>query len=153
MMVFRLSKTHFANDLSGSGAEQFGGRWNSKGFPMIYASENRSLCVAEIAVHMPLGFLPVDFSMISIEIPSSIKILEIEKRELPKNWNSIPFSVASQYFGDVFLKEKKYCIMKVPSVIVPGEFNYLINPLHPSTNKINIKKIEPFSFDERLFNK
>lgn len=153
MIVYRLSKYFFADDLSGRGAEQYGGRWNSKGFPVIYTAENRSLCTAEIAVHIPLGILPVDYSLVSIDIPDQIKILTFENSILPKNWKDIPPNVSSQIFGNAFLKKSEYLVMKVPSVIVQGEYNFLINPKHKDVNKISIKKIEPFSFDERLFMK
>ena len=71
MIVFRLSKSRFSKDLSGRGAELAGGRWNSKGLPMLYTSSSRALCTAEIAVHSPLGIVPMDYEIIEIEIPDS----------------------------------------------------------------------------------
>ncbi len=151
MIIYRLSKSIFANDLSGQGAERVGGRWNFKGTPMIYCSESRALCTAEIAVHIPLGILPRDYCLISIEIPDSIKIKELDLLDLPEDWMKIPPSISTQKLGTEFIEENSSLIIRVPSVVVRGEYNYLINPRHNAISKIKIKKIEPFSFDERLF--
>ncbi len=148
MVVYRLSKSLYANDLSGKGAELVGGRWNSKGNAVLYTSQSIALCVTEIAVHIPLGILPKDFELIHIEIPEDL-ILEIKK--LPKDWQTFPHSDSTQKIGDKFLKDLKYLILKVPSATVQGEFNYLINPRHKDFEKVKIRKKEKFSFDERLF--
>jgi RES domain-containing protein len=151
MIVYRLSKLKFAGDLTGKGAEKSGGRWNSQGTALVYTSESRALCTTEIAVHTPLGNLPLDYQLISIELPDDIQIKELGAGELPAKWNSIPHSHSTQVIGDKFVAEGKFMVLKVPSVVVPGEFNYLLNPKHPEFNKVKIKSIEPFNFDERLF--
>lgn len=148
MIVYRLSKEKFAKDLSGKGAEMAGGRWNSKGNPMLYTSQSIALCVTEIAVHVPLGILPKDYQLIHIEIPDT-DFLEVKR--LSKDWQSFPHANATQMIGDKFLKDQKFLFMKVPSATVQGEFNFLINPWHKDFNKIKILKIENFTFDERLF--
>ncbi len=154
MILYRLAKQAFAKDLSGNGAKLCGGRWNSKGVALIYTSENRALCTAEIAVHTPLGNIPTDYYLISIELPDSIKILELDASSLTKiNWKSHPPNQSSQKIGDEFAKITKYLVLKVPSVIVQGEYNYLINPMHPMASKIRIKNIEPFTFDDRMFSR
>ena len=151
MIVFRLSKAKFADDLSGKGAEKSGGRWNSKGIAMVYTSESRALCTTEIAVHTPLGNLPLDYKIISIEIPDDIPVRELHAEELPSDWKSIPHAHATQEIGDRFVSEGISLVLKVPSVVVQDEFNYLVNPRHADAHKIKIKTIEPFNFDERLF--
>jgi len=151
MIVFRLTKTSFSADLSGRGAEIYGGRWNSKGHPLLYTSESRALCITEIAVHTPLGIVPLDYSLCVINIPEETDILEINPDDLPVDWKSYPYSESTQYVGDEFIRAKKYMVLKAPSAVVPGEFNFLINPAHPDFSKISISKTEPFAFDERLF--
>jgi RES domain-containing protein len=153
MIVFRLSKSKFANDLSGKGAEKSGGRWNSKGTSLVYTSASRALCTTEIAVHTPLGNLPLDYKLISIEIPDEVNIMELSYEDLPPDWKSIPHTHITQEIGDKFVSEGIFAVFKVPSVVVQDEFNYLINPAHPDSRKITIKTIEPFNFDERLFTK
>lgn len=150
MIVYRLSKAQYAQDLSGKGAELVGGRWNSRGNAMLYTSQSIALCVTEIAVHVPLGILPKDYQLIHIEIPDE-DLLEMKR--LPKDWQSFPHSNSTQMIGDKFLKEHKHLVFKVPSAAVQGEFNFLINPRHKNFNHIKIVKIENFNFDERLFRK
>jgi RES domain-containing protein len=153
MIVFRLSKSKFSADLSGKGAEKSGGRWNSKGTAVVYTSESRALCTTEIAVHTPLGNLPFDYVLVTIEIPDDIHIIIISNNEIPASWNTIPHSHETQEIGDNFVQEGKSAVLKVPSVVVQGDYNYIINPGHPEAAKIKIKSIELFNFDERLFNK
>ncbi len=151
MIVFRLSKSKFADDLSGKGAEKCGGRWNSKGVAMVYTSESRALCTTEIAVHTPLGALPLDYKIISIEIPDEIEIKELAIDDLPADWSSFPHQHSTQLIGDEFIAKNEFLVLKVPSVVVKGDFNYLINPGHIEINRVKIKSIESFSFDVRLF--
>lgn len=146
MRVYRLCKSKFSSDLSGKGAELAGGRWNSKGKTMLYTSQSRALCTAEIAVHTPLGNIPKDYEIIEINLPDLVKIKELAFEDLPKDWKSIPQSYSTQKIGDAFLDEKKELILKVPSVVVQGDFNFLINPLHPKFKELDINLIQPFEF-------
>ena len=152
MIVYRLSKSKYAHDLSGKGAEKYGGRWNSRGVPMIYTSGSRALCILEIAVHTPLGNLPTDYCLISIDIPEDC-ISELEAAKLPNAWNSSPHGHKTQVMGDAFAAECAQLVFKVPAAVVQGEFNYLINPLHPDFRNVKIVKVEEFNFDKRLFRK
>ena len=151
MIVFRLSKKDYCADLSGKGAEKAGGRWNSKGSPMVYTSESRALCTTEIAVHSPLGNIPAHYYLVTIEIPDSASILELNLIDLPKDWKAIPHSNSTQLIGDKFLSDGKFLVLKVPSVVVQGDFNYLLNPAHKLMSKVKIANKELFEFDERLF--
>ncbi len=151
MKVYRLSKKQFARDLSGKGAELAGGRWNSRGVAVVYTGESRALCITEIAVHTPLGIVPDDYVLTTIEIPDTIEIVEITIDKLPAEWNSIPHTGKTQALGDALIRENKYAVIRVPSAVVQGDFNYLINPAHKDFKKIKILKTEKFSFDDRLF--
>lgn len=153
MIVFRLTKKKYSHDLSGKGAEIAGGRWNSKNVAVVYTSESRALCTAEIAVHTQLGIIPKDYELVHILIPDSIQFMEISPDELPLPWNSIPYNSITQNIGNHFIDTKEYPVLKVPSAVIPGDFNYLINPGHPDSREIKIIKTEAFSFDARLFKK
>ena len=151
MIVYRLSKSTFSKDLSGKGAEKCGGRWNNKGIAILYTSDSRALCTTEIAVHTPLGNIPTDYEIIIIEIPDEIKIKELSLNKLPADWMRFPHSSTTQDIGNQFIKDGINLVLKVPSAIVQGEYNYLVNPNHKDFKKIKIKSIDTFSFDERLF--
>lgn len=151
MKVYRLAKEKYAEDLSGKGAELAGARWNSKGTPMLYTSQSRALCLVEIAVHMPVGNIPADYFMIEIEIPDDLEITMVSEEMLSKDWNSLPHSQFTQNIGDKFISQNEILVMQVPSAVVQGDYNYLINPRHRLFNQIKIISKSPFSFDERLF--
>lgn len=151
MKLFRLAKSKYSTDLSGKGAEIAGGRWNSKGTPMLYTAQSVALATTEIAVHVPLGILPKGYVAITYELPEWVTIWELKPDEWPADFKSIPHSHSTQVIGDEFVAHKKALILKVPSVVVQGDFNYLINPNHPDLEKILIIAVEPYEFDKRLF--
>ena len=125
---------------------------NSIGVALLYTGENRALCTAEIAVHTPLGITPQDYYLISIELPKT-KIEEIQLVELSKKWKTFPHQQFTKKFGNDFVKRNKALILKVPSAVIQGAFNFLINPSHKKFKTVKIIKIEPFEFDKRLFEK
>lgn len=151
MIVYRLSRAKYCQDLSGRGAELSGGRWNSKGIALVYTSSSRALCVTEIAVHMPLGIIPKDYFLITVFIPDDVPMSIYNEKNLPSDWDSLPHGNITQQIGDRFVNESKFLVMKVPSAVVQGDYNYIINPRHKMMNKVKIKNIEAFRFDERLF--
>lgn len=151
MRVFRLSKRKYSEVLSGKGASKSGNRWNSKGTEIIYSSESRALAMAEVAVHLSLATLPSDYVMIEITIPDTVKINEIKVGDLPDGWNNHPPNVRPQKMGDDFIDGKEACVLKVPSAVVQGDFNYLINPYHEGFKGIEIVGVVEFLFDGRMF--
>ena len=152
MRVFRLSREKYKDSLSGFGAALNGQRWNSKGTEVIYTAQSRALATAEVAVHLSLGLLPRDYFMVEIDIPDSVMIAEVNLNELPQGWDAVPAGPFTRMFGDSFVFENKYAVLRVPSVVVSGDFNFVINPYHPDFQKISIVKTSPFPFDARLFN-
>ena len=153
MIVYRLSKQAYIKDLSGYGAEKTGARWNSKGIPILYTAASRALAVVEIAVHVPLGIIPTDYYLATIEIPDKASIPRVEIADLPANWNKNPFIKTTQLIGDGFIKSNQHLMVQVPSATVTGDYNYLINPRHPDFKTITIKSVDAFEFDLRLFKK
>lgn len=151
MIVYRLSKRKYAADLTGLGARMAGGRWNSPGVAIVYTSDSRALCTAEIAVHTGLGLLPADYQLVTIMIPDTAIISVIDPEKLPKNWRSFPYPPFTRIWGDQFIRENRHLVLQAPSAVVPGDFNYLINPAHPEMDKVEIVRIEEFGFDERMF--
>ncbi len=155
MIVYRLAKTKYKLDLSGKGAELNGGRWNSIGFAILYTSNNRALCTTEVAVHLPFGVLPTDYHLITIRIPEKSPIQTIQAANLLPTWRT--FETTKQTYtkqiGDQFIKDDKALILKVPSAMIQGEWNFLINPVHPLFKKVKIIKTEAFNFDPRLLSK
>lgn len=151
MEVFRLARRKFAQPLSGKGAALKGARWNSIGVELIYTASNRSLAMAEVAVHLTLATIPNDYVMLTIFIPNTISIKKISTKDLPANWNTFPYTNETQLVGNKFVFDNKFCVLQIPSVVTQGDCNLLINPSHPDFKKIKIKNIENFPFDKRIF--
>ena len=150
MLVYRISGQRFANDLSGTGARLNGGRWNSVGLSLLYSASYRSLALLEILVHTTNNYVPDDLMLITIEIPDTILIQEILHEAIYDELNRKKAQAQFQTIGDKWIKSQTSLILKVPSVIIPEEFNYLINPLHKDFHKVKIKETKLFRFDERL---
>jgi RES domain-containing protein len=150
MITYRLSKGKHHSDLSGKGAEMFGGRWNSKGIALLYTSASRALAFAEISMHLPLGIVPKDYFILSLDIPDRASVLALTEADMPYDWRSNPHSYSTQKIGDNFTKSLKYLVLCVPSAVVPGDFNYLLNPVHPKMKDVKILSVEPFEFDSRF---
>ncbi len=151
MRVFRLCKQKYAEVLNGKGAAKSGNRWNTKGTEIIYTAESRALAMAEVAVHLTIASLPKNYVMMEIEVPENIAIKSISVTELNSNWTNHPPNVTTQKIGDNFIDSSAYCLLKVPSAVVQGDFNYLINPHHEDFKQIKVFEITRFPFDQRMF--
>lgn len=151
MEAYRLSREMYASTLSGKGAAIKGARWNSLGVEMIYTASNRSLAMAEVAVHFTLATLPSDYMMITIFIPDDISLLKLNISDLPTDWNTFPHPASTQTTGDKFINENKHCVLQIPSVVTQGDYNLLINPNHSDFAKIKVITAEKFPFNKRIF--
>lgn len=151
MEVFRLQRLRYGADLSGTGAAMRGARWNSIGTEIVYTSASRALAMSEIAVHFTFATLPADFMMFTIYIPDNTSIRVVQIADLPATWNSNPPPITCQVFGDEFIRRNEHCLLKIPSAVVFGDYNVLINPAHPEYANIQVLARTPFPFDNRLF--
>lgn len=151
MEVFRLARRAYALPLSGIGAALKGARWNSAGVEMIYSAANRSLAMAEVAVHFSLATLPHDFLMLTIHIPDDVLIEQLPLSALPPGWRDFPHPAATQTVGDRFVLAGRAAVLRVPSVVTQGDFNLLINPRHADFSRIQVIDTAPFPFDRRIF--
>jgi len=139
-LAWRLCREPFA-DLGGEGARRYGGRWNTRGRPLVYAASCAALAVLEVRVHLDLApeLLPDDYILVTIEL-GDVTIEEV--MELPAE---------PAAFGDAWLVEGRSAVLQVPSVIVPESANLLLNPVHPSAGQARIIRRRPFAFDRRLW--
>ena len=147
MVVYRIGSSRYpAND--GEGAAHYGGRWNRKGTPLIYAAESRALCALEILAGS--RELAGDYISVPIEFPDDIASRVLSSSELPQDWNSSEHKDSTRELGTTWADAKETAVLVVPSVVIPRERNYLINPRHPAFSRITFHEAEPFCFDERL---
>jgi len=88
--VYRITKERYSEDLSGAGARRFGGRWNSRGVPVVYASQHRSLCLLEFLVHLAPDLLPSDMCLVTIRIPQGVPACDLPTTGLPSGSTELP---------------------------------------------------------------
>jgi len=154
MIVYRIEREKYLDTtfLQGIGASMSKGyRWNSFNTRLVYTAESRALATLEVSVHLDLSEdLPTDRFYVEIEIPDNITILEVELKDLPDDWDAKPPIITTQTIGDDFVHDNEAAILKVPSSIVPQEFNYLINPNHTDASKIKVMNKTRMSFDRRF---
>lgn len=148
--LWRLCRdVHAPDAFTGKGPFRYGGRWNPAGIPVVYCAESRSLAAMEILVHH-LGtevFKLTKWVVISAEVPETL----IEKpARVPDTWRERSPVAAAQEFGAKWVREQRSAVLRVPSAVVLGEFNYLLNPAHADFAKILIGKPELFLFDARF---
>jgi RES domain-containing protein len=153
MQVYRLAKAKHIHDLYGAGARISGGRWNEKGVSAIYAAESRSLATVEYLVHVPIAMKPKHLGMAVIEIPDSAPKAGISIADLPPNWRDYPAPPELAKIGTDWLSAVSELLLYVPSVVVAGERNIIINPAHPDMKHVKIITVEDYEFDRRLFDK
>ena len=153
MKVFRIEREKYlSTTLKGiEAALSEGFRWNSANTNLVYTAESRALATLEIAVHLDLtSDLPTDRFYVELFIPDEIEILDLPLESLPEGWDSKPPLLETQYIGDDFVLQNQALVLRVPSSIIPQEYNYLINPNHPEIKKITIISTEKLVFDHRL---
>lgn len=148
MLVYRITGKKHASDLTGSGAAMFGGRWNKKGSPVLYTSENKEIALLETIVHTPSSLIPA-LDILTLEIPdNSITILETTN--LPKNWAVYPAPVVLSEIGEKWIKEGRSIALRVPSCIIHSSHNYILNCRHPEYSRVRLIDQSNFKFDSRL---
>jgi len=147
--VWRLVKTaHLSSAWHGEGARRHGGRWNSPGVAVAYASEHLSLACLEVLVTVHRGGELDDYTAIVADL-GDVAVADFGG-EPPTDWRSDPPSRSTQAIGDAWFARGRTAVLRVPSVVVPVEYNYLINPAHPDAKRIAIGKPMAFPFDRRL---
>lgn len=143
MHVFRVSRAAYP-DLDGKGAAIGGARWNSPGTRIVYASSCGALAALEYLVHAKEtpDDIPEDLLLRTIDVPDTLRIEHAK-------W--MPDIRTSRRFGDLWVKNKRSPVLAVPSVIVPRQINYLLNPTHTDMGTVTVVHDEPFVLDVRLF--
>jgi RES domain-containing protein len=151
MIIWRICRERYASEASsGEGARRFGGRWNSRGVPMVYASTSLALAAIELFVHLEPDQMPKDLVSIASELPEGEPGLRWETSVLPANWRSDELGPMRE-MGDLWIRGQQSLAVLVPSVPIQPEWNVLVNPLHPRIREVENESTQPFVFDARMF--
>ena len=149
MIVYRISKTMYAKDLNGVGARKYGARWNQPGYECLYTSESRALALLEFTVNTNINDIPRALSIVTIDLGKA-GMQELKEAQLPGDWRAFPAPASTKKFGTLLLKAAKAAIIKIPSAIIPNEFNYILNPLHTKHKSFKIIDIADYAYDLRI---
>lgn len=149
MLIYRISSSKYIEDLSGAGAKQYGGRWNNKGTAVVYLAESRAMAVMEVLVHLSPEQVDRPFVLATFDVPDD-RIYDIGTFDLPEHWRDPQAADELKKIGDKFVRDGIYLLMKVPSIILEEEFNFIINPNHPDSKKIKLVNRRDFVFDKRF---
>jgi len=147
MVVYRIATHKRAQSLTASGRAA---RWNPNEVDMIYTASSRSLACLENVVHRTQLGLNALFSVMIIDVPDTLHVEKIKLTDLPVDWKTLESYPITQQIGAQWIKSKSGPILEVPSAIITGEVNYLINPKHPDFELIKLIRVEPFVFDTRI---
>ncbi len=142
-------KRHADRAFTGEGAYLYGGRWNPPGYRVIYVSASIALATLEILVQgvPPTQF--TDFVYIPVDLPDRM-ISDLPSDMLPSDWRKDPIPESTRRFGRKWIHAQKFLVLRVPSAVVPEEFNFLINPLHADFTQLKIGTPRSYAIDERL---
>ena len=151
MRVYRLTLSRYVDTaLSGEGARRVGGRWTPAGLPVVHASDTVSLAVLETLVHAAVRSMPSQ-RIIAVDIPAAIPVDTVNTAELPHDWRRTPAPATLRNVGRAWIHTARTAILRVPSAIVPLEFNCLLNPRHTDFRRLQVHAPERFEIDKRLF--
>ena len=142
-----------AHDLTGKGAEVSGGRWNRVGTPLVYTSTSRALACLETVVHLTDNPLPLNRYLVMVSVPADAWKNAVRLNPVRfVGWDAEPVGRASLEWGTKWAKSRRSLIARVPSILVPEEFNALINPAHPDAAKVTAVKVRKWLYDARITN-
>lgn len=151
MRFWRICRRRYAAEAAtGEGARLYGGRWNSRGVRVAYASTSLTLAAVETFINLEPSLRPADLVSIEGEIPHALEIARIDVKMLAAGWREIR-DESLRGFGDDWIRRGKSAALFVPSAAIRGEWNILLNPLHPGSSMIIFRDPMPFEFDMRMF--
>ena len=143
-----VNEDYATRAFDGEGARVWGGRWNSSGRAVVYTSATTSLGLLEKMIHADSGLLPF---FVSIPVTFNADLVEsVDPETLPANWQCLPAPFELQQIGNVWIDSRQSCILEVPSVIVPHESNFILNPSHPDFGSLEIGDPIELETDPRL---
>ncbi len=148
--AWRITKRkHVRHAFSGEGAHEFGGRWNNPGTAVVYTAQSQSLAALEMLVHLDSSDLLEKYVLLAVDFDQSLITL-VQPAALPRNWRSDPPPAQLRSIGDDWILGGSSVVLQVPSVLVPGESNFLLNPGHRDFARVRVGKPLGFRFDPRL---
>jgi RES domain-containing protein len=149
--IWRIASRGHAPD--GEGARLYGSRWTPRGMRAVFASATLSLAVLERFIHTDPDLEPADLVAVGIDSGPGIHIESVDADDLPANWREYPAPSALASIGEQWLRQARTAALSVPSVVIPRERNFILNPAHADFERLRVWTPEPFAFDPRMWKK
>ena len=150
LTTWRLTRAQFAaTALSGEGSTRYPGRWNPRGIRVVYTSESLSLATLEILAHAENLEMLHQYVALRVNLPST-SVTSLTLAALPEDWQSDPAPDSTRQLGLNWLRRQETLVLKVPSVLIPSEHNFIINPNHPAFDEVTVAAPVPLPFDARV---
>ena len=150
MIVYRIAKWQYLDDLAGTGARLYGGRWNYEGHNMLYTSAHLSLAVLELLANQVRNLVDNTYGYIKIEVPEEASMEQYSLKQLPDNWREGSYTEETLQLGTNWLKNRSTLALKVPSAVLMQETNILINPSHQNFQSVRIVEKGKLELDGRI---
>lgn len=150
MRVWRLAPAAHAV-FDGEGTRRFGSRWIPRGVAAVHTSGTLALAALELFIHTDPDLLPANVVARYADIPETIAVTAIRVGDLPEAWREFPPPEALQPIGRDWVRRRATAVLAVPSVIIPSEQNFVLNPLHPDFAGVQVGPAQPFHFDARMW--
>ncbi|MGB7432943.1 MAG: RES family NAD+ phosphorylase [Ahrensia sp.] len=142
MDIWRISNH---SDLSGRGGLLAAQRWNHQGDPIVYCCEHPALSMLEILVNADLNLLPTNYQLLRVHVPEHVSRAEAK---LADGWRDD--AIMTQDYWRAFCAQSSACLLKVPSVVMPYAWNWLINPRHADHAHLAVTEQVRYPFDSRF---
>ena len=152
MFLYRVTVERFAHDISGGGAQRYGGRWNPKGLAALYVAETPAQALLEFLPHFPDTDTPPDLMLVTLEAPDSLSVRELTPDQLPAQWAARPPDRSTILIGMEWLRQRETVALRVPSVMLPygKAWNIVLNPDHPDFVGVQLIEVIALPLDSRL---
>ena len=152
MQIWRICGRRYAKRAyDGRGARRLGGRWNRRGDAVVYASPALSLASLELFVNLRPANVPPDLVAVPAILSDDVSSERWEIASLPRNWRDVPPPETIQHLGSRWIHSLRTAALFVPSIVIPEEFNVLLNPVHPDYARLEVGRPRKFQFDARMW--
>jgi RES domain-containing protein len=141
-----LPRRHQGEAFSGDGARIAAGRWNVRGTRAIYLSGSQSLAALELLVYAGRAAFTLPLAMFRVEIPDGVDMDTLPAEKLPANWRQQPPPESTRSLGSDWITRGSAVALRLPSVLIPEDWSYLLNPAHPDFSRVKISKPQIFRF-------
>ncbi len=145
MMLWRVSRHR---DLAGAGGLRAPGRWHERGMPVVYLAETPAGALLEACAHTSANDIPPHYTLLGVEVGARVSLEHLDVSGLPAGWIKRP--EVTREIGTAWLRERRSCLLRSPSALVPATFNVMLNPLHADASRLRIESVVKYPFDPRI---